>query len=232
MSKKAAKAFSKTSAKGGIAAGKSLKRGRGPHQISKIIEPVMDWREKLSITERGTLGPLPGGQEEQALRAFFEAEVKLGGYLKRKAHREGRVLEDILYSIDVGESLRAVLLEATACVSEMMLSAVRNRDASFFKRLAELLPSVAAGPISPVDYLLVNLQAWMEMIPKTPEQIWSKSGYMMMFPVWPASVPELHQWVRSNGIACDQSTIRQAAQRIGLPVRKAKRGAPKRKPAK
>ena len=228
MSKKPAKPISKTTAKGGIAA--KRRAGRNKFQsagIGKAISPAMTWQERQRVADYGDLANFWGLAGN--LESFYDIKGRLEE-AKAEPKRKKYLSKVMAYS---EEGLR-----------DDMADALQEGDASFFQAMARLIPLAKKGKlVSAPDAALIRLQHFWAACPNalldpglSPEEKTflrnEQARLEKFFPVWPASVPELHQWVGLQGVECDQKTIREAAQRVGFPVRKAKLGAPKKKPAK
>ena len=224
MSKKAAKTISKTTAKGGIAA--KRRAGRNKFQsagISKAINPAMTWQERQRVADYGDLANYWG----------------LAGNLESFYSIKGR-LEDAKAEPKRRKYLSKVMAYSEGGLRDDMVNALAAGDVSFFQAMSRLIPLAKKGKlVSAPDAALIRLQHFLAACPKAlldpglspEEKTFLKNEQVRLenlFPVWPPSVPELHHWVGLQGVECDQKTIREAAQRVGFPTRKAKLGAPKR----
>lgn len=128
----------------------------------------------------------------------------------------------------------------------VMVDALNRGDAAFFKALSELIPISKPGDcVAPIDHELIQLKLFRD-----PEDFKNfkemkrenmplpyKKGHIIhcekihhwlveFFPIWPATIPELHEYV-SLRFPCDEKSVRDAVKRLGYPFRKGKLGAPK-----
>ena len=144
------------------------------------------------------------------------------------------------------------ILSAKLNVAKMLLVELEAGNTEFFAVLAKMIPVARDklnGP-APIESSLLFIKgvregtfaerfsAFAEMF--SGARLESRSKYRheqakydhekakRMFPVWPATIKELHAYV-SRGIKCDEKTIRDAVKRLGYPVRAGKMGAPKKK---
>jgi len=216
MGKKAAKPISKTTAKGGIAA---KPRGiKGKNQLLNTITPKMDEADAYQTAFLGKLAP------------YNYLWVALNGFYRTAL--EARNHPGSEFCMNEAKKAQGLLWE-------MVASSLLLRDSSFFKAIAELIPVAApegeAGGVSPVSVWLLRFLGWhRDWLPSED----GRRQFEDLFPVWPPTISELQALlkvfgvVQESGAMLDHQTIREAAQRVGFPVRKAKLGAPKKKPAK
>lgn len=216
MSKKAAKSFSKTSAKGGIAA---KPRGeRSKNQLLNTISPEMD--------------------EDDAYQTAFLGKLAPYNYLWVALHRFYRTASEARNHPNSGACMDAAK-KAQVILWETMASALLLRDSSFFKAIAELIPIADTpgdmGGVSPVSVWLLRFLGWRKDWLPTEN---GRRQFEDLFPVWPPTISELQALlkvfgvVQKSGNVIDHKDVETAAERLGFPVRAGKRGAPKRKPVK
>ncbi len=127
-----------------------------------------------------------------------------------------------------------------------MLDALHQGDAAFFKALSELIPISKPGDcVAPIDHELIQLKLFrdpadfrnfVEMerekmpLPDKKRMRAEAEGFhrwfVEFFPIWPATISELHEYVRLR-FPCDEKSVRDAVKWLGYPFRKGKLGAPK-----
>lgn len=137
-------------------------------------------------------------------------------------------------------------------LGKMMLEALHDRNAPFFKKLAELISLCDSMP-SPLDHAILTLlqardgksRAAFELrLTAMEADSMLSDGLMeslrdafrahcelaeMDFPAWPPTAPYLCDWLNDHGIECDEKSVRRVALRHGIRLATAKRGAPKKK---
>ena len=216
MSKKAAKLISKTTANGGIAA---KPRGiKGKNQLLNTITPQMDEDDAYQTAFLGKLAPY--NYLWVALNGFYRTALEARNHPGSElCMNEAKKAQGLLW--------------------KMVASSLLLRDSSFFKAISELIPVAApegeAGGVSPVSVWLLRFLGWRkDWLPSDN----GKRQFEDLFPVWPPTISELQALlevfgvVQKSGKKCDHQTIKEAVQRVGFPVRKAKLGAPEKKLAK
>jgi hypothetical protein len=128
----------------------------------------------------------------------------------------------------------------------VMVDALHRGDAAFFKALSELIPISKPGDcVAPIDHELIQLKLFrdpedfknLKEMKREDMPLPYKKGLIIhcdkihhwlveFFPIWPATIPELHEYV-SLRFPCDEKSVRDAVKRLGYPFRKGKLGAPK-----
>ena len=216
MSNKPAKPISKTTAKGGITA---KPRGvKGKNQLLNTITPEMGAADARHTAFLGKLAPY--NYLWVALNRFYRSALEEGNH------------PDSQLAIDNAGQAQQELWET-------MARALLRKDALFFKALAELMPIADIGGdvygVSPVVVWLLEFLEWRkDWLPSED----GRRKFEDLFPVWPPTISELQALlkvfgvVQESGAMLDHQTIREAAQRVGFPVRPATLGAPKKKPVK
>jgi len=180
----------------------------------------------------------PYWREFELLRTFYAAANRVEEFKARQEiyHSDGRkTLEEVMEE-ESGGYLRALLEsldERESMVGAMMTEALIRRDSRFFSCVAELMPYAQAktNPVAPVDYALVQLYRWMEIVPKDKEAALAKARYRHLFPNWPPTIGKLHDYLEKLGkpYACGERTIRDAVKRLGFPVLASRPGRKKKK---
>jgi hypothetical protein len=205
--------------------------------FTPAISPEMQMGEKEIKALLG-VALAPYWREFKLLRAFYAAEASVEEYKARQEihHADGRKTLEELIEEEPGGHLRALLGsldEKESLLGVMMTEALIRRDSNFFSRVAELIPYAQpkTNPVAPVDYALVQLYRWMEIVPKDKKAALAKARYRHLFPNWPPTIGKLHDYLEKLGepYACGERTIRDAVKRLGFPVLASRPGRKKKK---
>lgn len=137
-------------------------------------------------------------------------------------------------------------------LGKMMVEALHNRDASFFRKLADLIPLCDSMP-SPLDHAILTLlqardgdarAAFEQRLAAMEADTLLSEGLKLSlrvsfraqcdraeadFPTWPPTAPYLCSWLKDHGIECVEKSVSRVATRHGIRLAPAKRGAPKKK---
>jgi hypothetical protein len=146
---------------------------------------------------------------------------------------------------EVGDSAR---LKAWADkLGGVMMEALHRGDAAFFRAISDLIPISKPGDcVAPIDHELIQLKLFRDPVDfgkfvegfgteKLPLPYKKRMRAhcdalhrlrVEAFPIWPATIPELHKFVDLL-IPCDEKSVRDAVKRLAYPFRKGKLGAPK-----
>lgn len=125
----------------------------------------------------------------------------------------------------------AIWKECKRDLEEWCGDAVINGEASFFEKLAAMLRRIEGGGSLPIDWMVLHYKAMMEpkeyawvKTKKDRERLRKLRTYNISnsrsrgLPVWPASPKELHEFVNSQ-VKCSERAVRDAAERLGVPLR-------------
>lgn len=185
--------------------------------MDKTISPEMEHEEKMLLA---SLGDMHGEQELHSLLLTYYC-----GANRFQAGLDSENYFETAWAAGLMERIKKALLA---------------REASFFRTMADMMPLAdlkgARDGVSPVARWMLIFMEWKKTADSFPMNPWYRRMIEESFPAgWPEQGPttaEIHAALSRQGIKADTKTIREAAGRIGFPVRKAPLGAPKKKMAK
>jgi hypothetical protein len=182
---------------------------------------------KMLEGEQRTLGLLLGWEPS-------EEDVKLFWMLVCLHSAEGR-------DGAIDSKLRS---ECRNDLMEMCGEALADGNHDFFRRLSIMMKRGPLGGLGdgvlPIDWMLLWYKEMMQprdyswvITKKDRERLQKLSAYNVngakrQLPPWPPSAKELHELVNSQ-VKCTDRTIRDAAERVGLPLRPDPMGRGRRK---
>ena len=168
-----------------------LPTGKKKHQLDKTISPEMGDDEKFQVGFLGALAP------------YNFLYVALNKYFRRECE---------LKNHPGSEPAQGEIKKAMQGLWELIFSAIRARDVSFFEALAQLLPLADVGRDS---YGVSPAVVWMMHFWE-----WHKDGaFQELFPHWPPTISELQKALGEFGVDADHKTIREKVKLLGYPIR-------------